>query len=202
MTHQKRGGTPTSVLRQQRNDALFMVYYALGPDRSLERLHDELARMGLGRSLNTVKRYSAQFGWQARVLDMDAKLRAEREQKALAERDEQDERQARLGRNMQVLASAGIKTMHDFMQQGGAPMQATDVAALAKAGVQIERLATGKETDRVRIIRERDNAWTLQISAIFLSVNDLPDPDARKAEFASRFDAFVATQVQQLKGGE
>ena len=187
--------------RRERNDSLFFIYYQMGPERSLEGLQKQLAMMGLKRSLNTVKRYSAQFGWQARVLEMDAKYRAEREQKALEQRDEQDERQARLGRNMQVLASAGMVSMKKLMDSG-APMAPADISSLAKTGVQIERLATGKETDRVRIIREVNNAWTLQVGAIFLSVNTIPDEEGRKAEFATRMDRFIEAQNQMVKGDD
>jgi head-tail adaptor len=191
----------TSSMRCQRNDALFYVYYQLGPDRSLEKLRDQLTVLGLRRSLNTLKNYSSRFHWQSRVLELDARLRSEREQKALEQRDEQDERQARLGRNMQVLASAGMVSMKKLMDSG-APMAPADISSLAKTGVQIERLATGKETDRVRIIREVNNAWTLQVGAIFLSVNAIADEEGRKAEFVTLMDKFIEAQNQMVKGDE
>lgn len=188
-------------MRTNRNDALFLVYYQLGPQRSIEKLHKALTELGLKRAMSTLKAYSVRFHWQARVLELDARLRAEREQKALEVRDEQDERQARLGRNMQVLASAGMLSMQKLMKDG-APMAPADISSLAKTGVQIERLASGKETDRVRIVTQINNAWTLQVSAIFLQVNELPSGEERRARFVALMDPFIAAQAQLVKGEE
>ena len=47
----------------------FNLYWELGGERSIERLHAELRRSGRAPDLRTLYRWSSRFRWQQRLQD-------------------------------------------------------------------------------------------------------------------------------------
>ncbi|MFC1893069.1 hypothetical protein ACFLYR_03400 [Chloroflexota bacterium] len=43
-----------------------------------------------------------------------------------------------------------------------------------------------------------NNNWVLQISSIFLSINNIPDERQRKIEFSQRLEKFVDAQYEVI----
>ncbi|MHA2066604.1 MAG: hypothetical protein ACXABY_19705 [Candidatus Thorarchaeota archaeon] len=59
-------------------------------------------------------------------------------------------------------------------------------------------MALGQETEKKLIVMQVNNRWVLQISSIFLVVNDIPDARQRKIEFANRLDSFIDAQYEAV----
>ena len=61
-----RGAEANQRAAQSRAESYWLVYQALGPGRSLSKLHRVLADLGLDVSVNTLKGYSVRYKWQER----------------------------------------------------------------------------------------------------------------------------------------
>ena len=59
--------------QKARADAFFIIYYSMGPERSLEKLCIYATELGLKKALTTLKRYSIQYYWQQRVIEEDTR---------------------------------------------------------------------------------------------------------------------------------
>ena len=59
----------------------FSLYYQMGHERSLRRLHLQLRSLGVQISLPTLKRYSVQFNWQGQIADLDAETHQRQRQR-------------------------------------------------------------------------------------------------------------------------
>src|SRR3990172_6981117 len=134
--------------RRQRAETYFWIYYNM-PDRSLEKLQEFCASIGLKRHINTFKGYSVAFNWQAKLTEMDAKLKETREQKQIARIEEMNERQAQDFRNAQALARAGMSLVaKGFKESGKLDLSPQDIMTWLEKGAKGERLAMGEATER------------------------------------------------------
>jgi len=185
--------------QKARADALFIVYFDMGPERSLEKLHDHLTELGLKRSLTTLKNYSIKYDWQERLIEEDTR-RAEREQAdAESVRYKMLERHTRMGQTLQSLAMAGMFTFQQAMAQGGSlEFSPTEIVALAKAGTDLELRASGEPTLRVEITTVLYNVLIARIAHIFKEVNILSTPDARENRFATMVDQMQSHAINEV----
>lgn len=190
-------------LTKSRAEAFFIEYYEMGPERNLEKLHERVSMMGLKRSLNTLKRYSADFGWQQRVVELDEKFKAEHERAARAKIDKMNESQALDARNMRAIARAGMLSLSNAIKEKGfLNLSAPDIVKFMEAGTKIERLAMGDVTDRVASYDFAYNVMLLGIAEIFRDVNDIRSPSKRMEEFARRVDLFRETKLIEIGGND
>lgn len=193
---------------EERAATLFLIYYQMGLGRSLPKLCDLCTSMNLKMSIQTLKRYSTVFGWQEQLLLEEQKRSRESKSEARDRLTRINEAQDRLGAGMQAIAAAGLghfqkelKKLHDAnpSMMATLDLDIPDIVRLAEAGVKIQRLAVGLEIDRKELIIQNNNTWALQVAAIFMTVNDIPDKQQRKVEFANRVDKFIDTLYEIAK---
>jgi len=199
----------TRTATHRRADAFFALYHELGPNRSLELLHKKVAALGLTNySVKTLKRWSADFRWQSRIAVFDAAYREAQDKDAAARIDKMNERQAGLGRSLQVIAQSGIKHITDEVVDPatntlkGKEIPYQDITRLADAGIKIERLASGEVTSRHEIVNDTVNAIVMKIGILFNEVNLIEDPEERSRIFSQKGDAIIEAEKEQLiRGG-
>jgi len=186
-------------LTKSRAEAFFIEYYEMGPERSLEKLHDKMARMGLRKSLNTIKRYSVDYDWQKRIGLLDTKFQAERELKARAKIDDMNDSQALDGRNMRAIGRAAMVGLTNIIREKGAlNLPAQDIVRFMAEGTKIERLAMGEVTDRTEAHDFAYNVMLLGIVEIFNEINELPSKLQRREIFALKVDQLRDQKMLEI----
>ncbi len=186
-------------IQKTRTDVWFMVYYEMGPDRSLELLQQHATALGQRRSINTFKRWSSDYDWQQRVVEEDTR-RAEHDQAdAVRIRSEMMARQGKIGRTMQVLAAGGMLNLQDLMKSGRLDIAPKDIATLAKAGTDIELRAAGEPTHRIEVTTVLYNVLIARIARIFKEANVLPTIEAREARFATLVDQTQVNAMEEVQ---
>lgn len=120
----------------------FQTYRDLPPgERSITNAVKAVgAKTGKGR---VFERWSSEHDWVTRATAWDTHLDQAVQARILKERGDMAARQVRLGRGLQDKATEGLGELK------AGELSAEAVAKLAKAGVDIERLAIGEVTDRV-----------------------------------------------------
>ena len=131
--------------RQQR---AFDLYWGLGHDRTIERLHEALRASGPVRSQRTLYEWSRQLHWQDRIgeLERDARFAADAARvQALREMAERHAKEALL---LQQKGAEWLTTIavHRVTADGA-------IRALVE-GVRMERLARGEATEKKEISGE------------------------------------------------
>ena len=185
--------------KKARADAFFIIYYDMGPERSLEILQNHVAELGLRRALNTFKRYSVQYDWQNRVIELDTR-RQEREQTDKEHvRSQMVERHSRIGKTFQSLAMAGAYTFQQALERGEQlNFSASEMATLAKTGTDLELRAAGEPTLRMEVTTVLYNVLIARIARIFQEVNRLPNPEARENRFALMVDQAQTNAIEEV----
>lgn len=178
---------------KEKADSLFLVYYQLGPNRSLEELQKFLATIGQKISLNTLKRYSSDYGWQKRVLEMNTSLKEQKEKKALEQVEEMDNRHARFAQGLFRIALAGMKGMQAQIEQSGGTLNLSvdEILRAFRTSQTGERLARGQATSRVEIWIDVVQTVVQEFGLIFMAVNEIKDKDQRQQEFIRLSDEMI-----------
>lgn len=202
--------------RQEVAEVLFVMYYAMGPERSLESLRDLCATVGLKRHINTFKRYSADFSWQRRILEKVVGEREEREKDALGQVDKMNEEHIKINRGLMSIAVAGLNFYTSQLEQkrsAGLPaslkMSVEDIVKLVRQAQLGERLARGQATSRAEVVVEVISTFVQEFALIFKSVNDIADPAEREREYIRQFDerlrqyysTLTEPVVKRISGG-
>ena len=128
-----------------RHREAYAAYLALGAERSIERLHAELAAAGRTPSLRTLYEWSRCFHWQDRLAAFEHRARAAAEE-------------AELGAIREMHARQVTEAL--LLQQGAAWLQgvAADAASPEAAiraiteGAKLERLVRGVPTERTEAV--------------------------------------------------
>src|SRR3990167_5240563 len=92
----------------ERASLFFALYHALGPERSLESLYSTTAKLGMRVALNTLKRYSVNYRWQAHLAELETQEAQDQGNTHVALVKRMNVRQAALGRAMQGVAETAI----------------------------------------------------------------------------------------------
>ena len=187
-------GCNTPEMAKQRAEGFFYVYYLLGSERTLKKVAEYGSQLGAKISASTLMRWSQRFGWQQRILELDAKLQEARDKDAVEQVRQMNDRQAELGRAMQTIGVTTFKKLLDSKKA----VKAETAALLAKEGIKIERLAMGESTSRDELVQTM-NSYTMRLAAIFLEVNEISDPEERKRAFAEKADSIVEGEMRLLK---
>ena len=167
---------------QRRADSYWLVYQALGPGRSLSKLHRVLADLGLDVSVHTLKGYSVSYKWQERSELVDGANTAA--ELANVPR-EMDERQARLGAAMQELAREKLEVIDPYR------LSVRDAIHLLRVGTDIERLARGQATTRAELTVQMLTPMINEIVALFAEVNVIENPATRASVWVTKADGIV-----------
>lgn len=122
----------------------FVAYRDAGPGRTIKAATAATGRPSA--SHRQLELWSSKFDWVARVRSYESHLDRKTVQPAVEKaRAEMAERHVKFGRALQGRAAQGLGNLKPEK------MKASEVAALAKAGVDIERVAAGEPTDIQRI---------------------------------------------------
>jgi hypothetical protein len=184
-----------------RADLFFHFYYQLGTKRNLRRLHSLLVESGVAVSLATLKRYSAQFHWQARSTELDAEVRRRQREQDVADNMAMHDRHAQLGRAMQGAAGSALQRLlsNDVRLAGLKP---SEIARLIDIGLRAERSAVGVSTDRREIAIDAWNDVVVEVVQIFLDINEEPDQATRARRFSRRIDRLVDDRLAAYERSE
>ena len=186
--------------QKARADAYFIVYYDLGPERSLERLCGHVAELGLRKALNTLKRYSVKYDWQQRLVEEDTRCKEREEADSEKVRIQMLDRHTRIGKTLQSLSLAGMFTFQEAMKVNGKlTFTAAEIVAMAKAGTDLELRAAGEPTLKIEITTVLYNVLIARIAHIFKEVNRLPTEEARESRFALLVDQEQAHALQEAQ---
>jgi len=181
----------------ERAEILFLLYYELGPERSLRRLHRQLQPLGVRISMATLKRYSTRFSWRQQVASLDADAMQRRRERALAQVATMLERHAQVARAAQGAGGSALQKLMSS-ERRLAEMRPSDIARLLDLGLRAERTALAETADRREIAVAIWNVLTSEIVQLFKGVNDEPDPDARARGFARGVDRIIDEHLDHL----
>ncbi len=120
----------------------FNRYWELGAERSIERLHQSLARAGKAPTPRTLYEWSRRNHWQDRIADLDRKTGEAEDEARIATIREMQERQAR---EALLLQQKGAEWLAPVSAEEATPDAA--IRAIVE-GAKLERLARGEATAR------------------------------------------------------
>lgn len=194
------------ALAKRNADGFFDIYLAMGSHRSLEKLHATLTNGGLSLTLNTLKNYSARYGWQQRLRTAEEAAQAQLDEERDAERLlGMNERQANYGELAQRLAGHYLgeifaRVRVDPTAVRGTP---TDITRLLAEGSRMERLARGEVTNRTEARVQAYGVMVRQITEVFINVAKAYDlsPDAVE-DFVRGADQLVAGALAEEPSSE
>ena len=175
---ENKGAEVNKELAHRRADSFYMVYAAMGPERSLEKLRGVLADIGLDISLNTLKSYSARHGWveKASTLPVQPIVQSE----VISEMNQRH---------------VAMKKLNDYWVR---EMSAGEASKLLKFGSELERLASSDNRSKQEITHELIIPVIHDIVELFKRVNEVLDPDTRRKDFARGADAIVNNRMDDF----
>lgn len=121
------------------------LYWELGAERSIERLHALMQGGGRAPSLRTLYEWSRRYGWQSRIAELERQARVADDEARLRAIREMSERHARQAVHLQDAALGWL----DELKKEHVTADAA-VRALVEA-VRMERLARGEPTERQEV---------------------------------------------------
>lgn len=175
---------------------MLLLYHAMGTSRSLERLQRYVSGIGLRTSLKTLKTYSAQYDWQARIRELDDAQAESQQAEHIQLVSEMNNNQARLGAALQNVSVQGLR----HISQNPAALSPRDTGYLAEVGSRLERLARGEATTRQAVAHEMLTPVVYNIVQLFQQVNNYDDGEQRQKEFAVGCDQILEQAVGPLGG--
>jgi uncharacterized protein YoaH (UPF0181 family) len=142
---------------ETRHRQAFNAYVALGPNRSIDALHAEIAAvpraLGFRRvpGTRTLFRWSTELRWQERLTDLEREARLRDAEENVAALREMNHRHTQEGLTLQRKAIERFQTLDPADITPGEAIR-----ALAE-GVRLERLGRGEVTERTEIERRDDH---------------------------------------------
>jgi hypothetical protein len=178
----------------KRAESLMLIYHALGPTRSLERLARYITGLGLGTSLKTLKTYSANYEWQVRIRELDQAQAESQQAEHLQLISEMNSNQARLGAALQSVSALSLRNI-----SVNPILSARDTGYLAEVGSRLERLARGEATTRQEVAVQMVAPLIQNIVVLFQDINAIPDPARRLREFGMGADRILEEAIGPLE---
>lgn len=189
---------------RERSDALFTVYWQMGPERSLEKLLEVCTIAGLRISINTLKRYSGKYNWQERLLRMQAEESARREKEAGKLVDDMNRQDAMMAQGIKGLVVAGIRFYQEKIRKSSdirrkigesgdstLEMSLGELVNMAQGAQRIERLARGQATSRTDVWVDIAATVVREFVLIFMAVNEMDNSNERETEFLRLGDEMI-----------
>lgn len=129
-----------------RVDEAFEVYLSLGPSRSLVLVAETLrSRFRRAPSLRTIESWSARYGWQARLVELERRAREQSEAEHIQwVRDHR----GRLRQEGLALQKKGLEWLR---AKEHVDVNAGDSIRAIEAGFRLEALALGEATERIAL---------------------------------------------------
>jgi len=170
---------------QRRAESYELLYLSLGRERSLTKLRQTLADLGLSVSLNTLKSYSSRYGWSEKARRHDEAHAVD--DAALANTD-MASRHADMAVAMQELAG---RTLERLLEQPDLQLSVREVCRMVEVGVRIERQARNADVTRHEIVLTVINPFMIAIVNLFKEVNGIMDEQTRLEMWVERADALL-----------
>ena len=120
----------------------FDRYWALGAERSIERLHVVLEQEGKAPTTRTIYTWSSRYHWQDRIQDLERRAWLAEDEARIEMVHEMQERQAR---EALLLQQKGAEWIAGVTGDEASPEAA--IRAIVE-GAKLERLARGEATER------------------------------------------------------
>ncbi len=134
-----------------RHREAFDIYFALGAERTIEKLRAELIHRGnKAPTARTLYDWSSRLGWQYRIDNLEREARQSADKTRIRAIQEMNERQAREGL---LLQQKGSSRLAEVPVDG---MTARDAIRAVTEGSRLERLALGEVTERTESIEDPD----------------------------------------------
>ena len=133
----------------------FDAYVELGPERNLSQLASVLrakpGSIGLrrGPSLRTLESWSAKFGWQNRLMEIERHAREEADRQHVEQVKQHRERLRQEGLFLQQRGLEWLRSLTDDS------VSAHEAIRAIETGFKLEALAIGEVTERIQL-EERD----------------------------------------------
>ncbi len=128
-----------------RHRQAFDVYWRLGAERSVERLHKALRAQGNTPSLRTLYDWSRRYGWQERLARLEEEAKRSEDDAHVQALREMYDRQGKEALLLQQRGAEWLAGMTDEKVTADAAIRAV------VEGARLERLARGEPTDRQEI---------------------------------------------------
>jgi len=189
-----RSGEVRTARAREKSDAIFTLYWQMGPERSLSKLVKLCTMVGIRTAESTIKRWSQRHEWQRRILELDRKVREEREARAIEEVTDMNTRHVKIAQGMLRMAYAGILQFHKAIQQsedGALKMTVDDIVKLYRAAQTGERLARGEATSRVEVWVDILETVVREFGLIFMAVNEVAAKEEREQEYIRLSDDML-----------
>lgn len=204
----RRGLPPGgSAARQARSDHLLLVYLALGPERSINRVCEIANDLGMRLTRTTVARYSTRDRWVERAREYDVR-REERTEIVLLDRAiASDVDHADFYRRAREIAFQHLGQL----VEGGADLTPIEATRMGDIAIKGERLISGKATEAVAIMTSAMTMLTQRIGpavgALVQGMREgldegLPHDELRRrleaetAAFARMYDDLVESEFR------
>jgi hypothetical protein len=134
-----------------RAEAAFDEYVTQGPERTLLLLRDALRdRFQRPPTLRTLENWSARFGWQARLRELERRAREHAEQEHILWVHQHRERLRNEGLFLQ---QKGLEWLRDGAHK---EVSAGESVRAIEAGFRLEALALGEATERIALEEHDD----------------------------------------------
>ena len=133
------------VPENARHRRAFDVYWRLGAERSVERLHGVLSAQGKTPSLRTLYDWSRRYRWQERLARLEEEAKRSEDDAHVQALREMYERQGKEALLLQQRGAEWLAGMTDEKVTADAAIRAV------VEGARLERLARGEPTDRQEI---------------------------------------------------
>ena len=171
----------------------------MGVNRTLKGLSDFSRSMGVKISLKTLERYSVQYNWQEKLVELDAKLETERLKTSLRDILEYEKRQINIGRSMQSIADMALKEYQDNIDKDGSiKLSIRDICSLVRNGTIIEK-STSNSSSTINLLITMLNDVLLEVAKIYGEVDRIENLELRRRQFAMRIDAYIDAYMTNLK---
>jgi len=183
--------------RERRADLLFAAYVAGGDSSShysLEAFARDLEAAGTKVSLGTLKRYSADFDWQARAEKLWASRQTERLPEIQRAAQAAELRRNRVGRALLGAGGRGLQALLEDDQRVRS-MRPGEIARLIDLGVKVDLQAAEALQSRRDLIVAAWNDVIINVIRIFNDANAHPTPSQRASRFAEALDALATERI-------
>jgi hypothetical protein len=179
------------VTASSRQELAFEAYLAMGPGRSLAKLADTIGKAPASYgfttppSLRTLQSWSADYGWQWQIVDVDGRAREEARKQHLRWAKEHRERLHECGLLLQNRGVEGLS------EKRGEAMKLSDAIAAINTGLKLEALAFAEPTQRIALddesLRRLTDSELDSLIGLLQKAQGLPPKAPRRPDYG-RFD--------------
>ncbi len=217
-THKRQAKPWNYHRRQEKAEYFFLVYEQMGATRTLKRLWGLLRGVGVKISLKTLEEYSAEYTWQAKLLERAARAESANIPGVQEAVEAMNQEHVQVFKDLGALVTASIKHYKAQIAKNNeaglgevlTSLSLADVGRLAEVYQRGERLARGEATSKAEVVVQVVAPLVKDIMAVFFAVNVITnDPPElvrrRQAEFVKRGDQVLMTyygrkQITEGKG--